>query len=158
VLLCGRRSRRPAVLPDSIAGAAVAMAGSQSVRLATGPEHPGITAGLSAAGVDAPFTVESDLLAMFCAGSGDLDGHALVAGTGSAASGCAAARSTPWPTGPAGCSATRAPGFWIGHHVVRAVVADLDGRGPSTGLTPLVLARLGIADSRRARDAPPSAA
>jgi len=44
-------------------------------------------------------------------------------------------------------------GFWIGHHVVRAVVADLDGRGPSTGLTPLVLAQLGIDDSHESRRA-----
>jgi N-acetylglucosamine kinase-like BadF-type ATPase len=35
-------------------------------------------------------------------------------------------------------------GFWIGRRVVRAVLADLDGRGPSTALTPLLLARLGI--------------
>ena len=139
------------VLPASIAGAAVAMAGSRSVRLAAGPEHPGITAGLSAAGVDAPFVVESDLLAMFCAGSSDLDGHALVAGTGSAAIRVrdgeveAVSDGTGWLLGDEGS------GFWIGHHVVRAVVADLDGRGPSTGLTPLVLARLGIDDGQQSR-------
>ena len=132
------------VPPATIAGAAVAMAGSRSVRLVDGPEHPGIAAGLSAAGVDAPFVVESDLLAMFCAGSSDLDGHTLVAGTGSAAirvrDGEVAAVSdgSGWLLGDEGS------GFWIGHHVVRAVVADLDGRGPSTELTPLVLAQLGI--------------
>ena len=139
------------VLPASIAGAAVAMAGSRSVRLAAGPEHPGITAALSAAGVDAPFVVESDLLAMFCAGSSDLDGHALVAGTGSAAIRVrdgeveAVSDGTGWLLGDEGS------GFWIGHHVVRAVVADLDGRGPSTALTPLVLAGLGIDDTHESR-------
>jgi glucosamine kinase len=139
------------VLPASIAGAAVAMAGSRSVRLAAGPEHPGITVALSAAGVDAPFVVESDLLAMFCAGSSDLDGHALVAGTGSAAIRVregeieAVSDGTGWLLGDEGS------GFWIGHHVVRAVVADLDGRGPPTGLTPLVLARLGIDNTHEPR-------
>jgi N-acetylglucosamine kinase-like BadF-type ATPase len=139
------------VLPDSIAGAVVAMAGSRSVRLADGPEHPGITAGLSAAGVDAPFVVESDLLAMFCAGSSELDGHALVAGTGSAGIRVrngeveAVSDGSGWLLGDEGS------GFWIGHHVVRAVVADLDGRGPSTGLTPLVLARLGIDETDESR-------
>ncbi len=132
------------VLPASIAGAAVAMAGSRSVRLATGPEHPGITAGLSAAGVDAPFVVESDLLAMFCAGSSDLDGHALVAGTGSAAIRVRAGEVDAVSDGSGWLLGDEGSGFWIGHHVVRAAVADLDGRGPSTGLTPLVLARLGI--------------
>jgi N-acetylglucosamine kinase-like BadF-type ATPase len=139
------------VLPASIAGVAVAMAGSRSVRLAAGPEHPGITAALSAAGVDAPFVVESDLLAMFCAGSSDLAGHALVAGTGSAAIRVregeveAVSDGTGWLLGDEGS------GFWIGHHVMRAVVADLDGRGPSTGLTPLVLAQLGIDDTHESR-------
>ena len=132
------------VLPASIAGAAVAMAGSRSVRLAAGPEHPGITAGLSAAGVDAPFVVESDLLAMFCAGSSDLDGHALVAGTGSAAIRVRGGEVEAVSDGSGWLIGDEGSGFWIGHHVVRAVVADLDGRGPSTGLTPLVLARLGI--------------
>src|SRR5207237_10754588 len=69
----------------TIDGAAVAMAGSRSVGLADGPERLGIATGLAAAGVTGPFVVESDLLAMFCAGSSHLDGHALVAGTGSAA-------------------------------------------------------------------------
>lgn len=137
------------VLPASIEGASVAMAGSRSVRSADGPEHPSIATALSAAGVDAPFVVESDLLAMFCAGTSDLDGHALVAGTGSAAIRVrdgeveATADGTGWLLGDEGS------GFWIGHHVVRAAVADLDDRGPSTGMTPLVLAGLGIADGSR---------
>jgi glucosamine kinase len=140
------------VRPASIAGASVAMAGSRSVRSAAGPEHPAITAALRAAGVAAPFVVESDLLAMFCSGTSDLNGYALVAGTGSAAIRVrdgdvdAVSDGTGWLLGDEGS------GFWIGHHVVRAVVADLDDRGPSTALTPLVLAGLGIdgtQDSRR---------
>jgi N-acetylglucosamine kinase-like BadF-type ATPase len=139
------------VLPASIVGAAIAMAGSRSVRLAAGPEHPGITAALSAAGVEAPFSVESDLLAMFCAGSSDLDGHGLVAGTGAAAVRVrdgeidATSDGTGWLLGDEGS------GFWIGHHVVRAVVADLDDRGPSTRLTPAVLAELGIDHTHESR-------
>ena len=35
-------------------------------------------------------------------------------------------------------------GFWIGHAVARAVVASLDGQGPDTALTDLVLEALGI--------------
>ena len=139
------------VLPATIAGAAVAMAGSRSVGLAAGPEHAGITAALSAAGVDAPFVVESDLLAMFCAGSSDLHGHALVAGTGSAAIRVRAGEVDAVSDGSGWLLGDEGSGFWIGHHVVRAVVADLDGRGPSTGLTPLVLAQLGIDDTHESR-------
>ena len=127
------------------------MAGSRSVRLAAGPEHPAITAALSAAGVDAPFVVESDLLAMFCAGSSDLDGHALVAGTGSAAIRVRGGEVEAVSDGSGWLLGDEGSGFWIGHHVVRAVVADLDGRGPTTGLTPLVLARLDIDDTHESR-------
>src|SRR4051812_9456011 len=137
--------------PASIAGAAVAMAGASSVPSAAGPEHPFITAGLSAAGVDAPFVIESDLLAMFCAGSSELDGHALVAGTGSAAIRVRDGRVEAVSDGTGWLLGDEGSGFWIGHHVVRAAVADLDGRGPSTGLTPIVLARLGIDAAHESR-------
>jgi len=36
-------------------------------------------------GVQAPVAVESDLLAMFCSGTADLDGYGVVAGTGATA-------------------------------------------------------------------------
>jgi N-acetylglucosamine kinase-like BadF-type ATPase len=139
------------VSPGSIAGAAVAMAGASAVRLATGPEHPVISAGLSAAGVDAPFVIESDILAMFCAGSSDLDGYALVAGTGAAAIRVREGEVETVSDGTGWLLGDEGSGFWIGHHAVRAVVADLDGRGPSTELTPLVLARLGIDATHESR-------
>jgi glucosamine kinase len=137
--------------PASIAIAVVAMAGARSVLSAADPGHGGIAAGLQAAGVAAPFIVESDLLAMFCTGSAALEGHALVAGTGAAAIRVrdggveAVSDGTGWLLGDDGS------GFWIGHRVVRAVVAALDGRGPSTGLTPLVLDRLGIVGTGESR-------
>ena len=46
-------------------------------------------------------------------------------------------------------------GFWIGQRVVRAALADLDGRGPSTALTPLLLARLGVPPPADAGDREP---
>ena len=46
-------------------------------------------------------------------------------------------------------------GFWIGQRVVRAALADLDGRGPATALTPLLLARLGVAAPSGAGDREP---
>jgi N-acetylglucosamine kinase-like BadF-type ATPase len=137
------------VEPGEIRGAAIAMAGSKSARSDDGPEHAPITAGLAAAGVHAPFLVESDILAMYCAGTSDPDGYGLVAGTGAAAIRVrggeveATSDGTGWLLGDEGS------GFWIGHRVAQAVVADLDGRGPSTTLTPLVLAQLGIDSDER---------
>ena len=46
-------------------------------------------------------------------------------------------------------------GFWIGQRVVRAALADLDGRGPATALTPLMLARLGVPAPSDAGDREP---
>jgi N-acetylglucosamine kinase-like BadF-type ATPase len=40
-------------------------------------------------------------------------------------------------------------GFWIGRQTVVAALADLDGRGPATGLTELVLTQLELPHSRR---------
>jgi glucosamine kinase len=139
------------VAPTSVSSVVVAMAGARSRPSPAGPEQDEIAAGLSAAGVDAPFVVESDLLAMFCAGSSALGGYALVAGTGAAAIRVgdgeveAVCDGAGWLLGDDGS------GFWIGHRVARAVVAALDGRAPATALTPLVLDRLGIdgADERR---------
>lgn len=132
------------VEPRTIAGVVVAMAGARSVRSATGPEHAGIAGGLTAAGVEAPFEVESDLLAMFHAGSPAPDGYALVAGTGSAAIRVHDGRVEAVSDGMGWLLGDEGSGFWIGHQVVRVVVAALDGRGQPTRLTPHVLARLGI--------------
>jgi N-acetylglucosamine kinase-like BadF-type ATPase len=46
-------------------------------------------------------------------------------------------------------------GFWIGQRVVRAALADLDGRGPATALTRLMLARLGVPAPSEAGDREP---
>lgn len=137
------------VPPSSVANVVVAMAGAGSAQSAADPKHAGIAAGISAAGLEAPWVLESDLLAMFQAGSCALEGHALIAGTGAAAIRVRDGRvevvadAAGWLLGDEGS------GFWIGHQVVRAVIADLDGRGPSTVLTPLLLSRLGIGETGR---------
>lgn len=99
--------------------------------------------------VHGPLELESDLLAMFCSGTPSADGYALAAGTGAVAARVRGHRldrvagGTGWLLGDDGS------GFWIGHRIVRAVVAALDGLGPETALTPLLLEQLGL-DSGRA--------
>jgi glucosamine kinase len=109
---------------------AMAGAGSTSV-----PDD--IRRRLTGIGLDAPQIFESDLLATYVSGTHRPDGYAVIAGTGAGAirveggRQVAVADALGWLLGDEGS------GFWIGHRVVRAALADLDGRGPSTALTPL---------------------
>jgi glucosamine kinase len=88
--------------------------------------------------------VAPDLLGMFHSGSYASAGYSLIAGTGAVAARIAEGKverlagGTGWLLGDAGS------GFWIGHLAARAVVADLDGQGPETALTPLLLGELGL--------------
>jgi N-acetylglucosamine kinase-like BadF-type ATPase len=123
----------------------LAMAGSSS-----DADTAWIAPELAAAGAGGPIRVESDLLATFCAGAWEADGYAMVAGTGAAAIRVRGGRQERvgdglgWLLGDAGS------GFWIGRRVVRAVSADLDGRGPATALTALLLEALGITSATTA--------
>jgi glucosamine kinase len=117
----------------------LAMAGAGSTSVAAE-----ISRRLAHIGLDVPQVFESDLLATYLSGTDRPDGYAVIAGTGAGAirvqdgRQVAVADALGWLLGDEGS------GFWIGHRVVRAVLADLDGRGPSTALTPLMLARLGV--------------
>ena len=96
--------------------------------------------------VDAPVMFAADLLATFCSGTWRSEGYALVAGTGATAirvEGGAVARVADglgWLLGDDGS------GFWVGHRVARAAIAELDRRGPHTALTALLLEELGLVD------------
>jgi N-acetylglucosamine kinase-like BadF-type ATPase len=128
----------------------LAMAGSGSTP-ATAELHDR----LAAIGVDAPLVHESDLLATYCSGTHRLDGYAVVAGTGAGAIRVERGRQVAVADGLGWLLGDEGSGFWIGHRVVRAALADLDGRGPATGLTPMVLARLGVPASSDGGDREP---
>jgi glucosamine kinase len=89
-----------------------------------------------------PIRMTGDVVVAFASGTPAADGTVLVAGTGAAAA--AIEDRAPvseidgygWLLGDAGS------GFWIGRQAVRAVLADLDGRGPATSLRPLVTGSL----------------
>lgn len=129
------------VEPEEVGHALAAMAGS-AVGLT------GVERGLRQLGVSAPLHLGSDLEAMFFAGTPQLSGAALVSGTGAAAivvrDGVTAARSDGrgWLLGDDGS------GYWIARRVVRAVAADLDGRGPKTSLTDALLPAAGVEGDR----------
>lgn len=124
---------------SAISTTAVAMAGGSSVT-----DDPTVASSIRDAlvstGVTAAVSIEKDLLALYFSGTPEPDGYALVAGTGAAAVRVrggeveAVCDGLGWLLGDDGS------GFWIGREVARAVAADLDGRGPTTAMTPLLLA------------------
>jgi len=124
-------SERPAT-------ALLAMAGEKTAAF-----RQQVSGRLAALGVG-EVVLEHDLLGMFHSGTAALDGYALIAGTGTVAARIRGGRldrvvgGRGWLLGDAG------GGFWIGHAVARAVVASLDGQGPDTALTDLMLEALGI--------------
>lgn len=95
--------------------------------------------------------MKGDLAALFCSGTHETAGYSLVAGTGATAVrivDSVEARTSDglgWLLGDVGS------GFWIGHHVARAVAVALDGRTPTT-MVGSALEVLGI----EANDAPRS--
>jgi len=136
-----------AALEQALAPSGVDPASIELVLVAHAGGHAryveGIERHLAALGVHAPVRTAGDLLALYTSGTHETDGAAMLAGTGAiggAIRGGELVRTvdgTGWLLGDSGS------GFWIGHHVARAVVDDLDG-GPPTRLTPALLARLGL--------------
>ena len=124
---------------DRPALALIAMAGEKTAAF-----RDQVSARLGALGVR-KVVLGHDLLGIFRSGTAALNGYALIAGTGTVAARIRGgqldrvAGGRGWLLGDAG------GGFWIGHAVARAVVAALDGQGPSTALTGLVLEAMGIA-------------
>src|SRR5262249_7030290 len=142
--------RRAEVPSTRIRLVVLAMAGAGTTSVAAE-----IRRRLAGSGLDAPVVFESDLLATYFSGTHRPDGYAVIAGTGAGAvrvedgRQVAGADALGWLLGDEGS------GFWIGQRVVRAALADLDGRGPSTALTPLMLARLGVPAPSDAGDREP---
>lgn len=132
-----RSAGRPA---SSVRGAVVAMAG---LGLDV-PLQPTVAESLGALGICADVRVESDAVAAFESGTHETSGYVVISGTGAAAlrvdggAVAAVADGLGWLIGDAGS------GFWIGRNVALAAANELDGRGPATALTPLVLAHFDI--------------
>jgi N-acetylglucosamine kinase-like BadF-type ATPase len=83
--------------------------------------------------------IVNDALIALVAGAGASPGVVVISGTGSIAYGVShhgvAARAGGW--GPT--LGDEGSGYWIGRRALAAVMRDVDGRGPQTELTPLVL-------------------
>jgi N-acetylglucosamine kinase-like BadF-type ATPase len=132
--------------PFDILVAQIALAGPQAhvaiARLETAFRGMGMSGSIAFAG---------DLLAMFASVTLATQGYCIVCGTGA---GVIRIRDgeidrvvdlAGWLLGDLGS------GYWIGHEAAKAVVAELEGRGEPTALTPVVLKSLDIADDGERR-------
>lgn len=139
--------------PQDVHAVTIAMAGISS---GTSFEQSLQTA-FASFGVHAIVRFDSDAMAGFCSGTAAENGSVLISGTGAAAvrmhagQAVATADGLGWLLGDVGS------GFWIGHRVARAALANLDRRGPETTLSALLVAGMpaSAAAASRADDGRP---
>ncbi len=91
--------------------------------------------------------VYPDAVGALAAGTGQLLGVALIAGTGTIALGYDHRGRSARAAGYGALLADYGGGFWIGMEALHAIVRAADGRGPKTALTERALAYLGIAET-----------
>lgn len=102
-------------------------------------------------GLTGPLVFAGDVLAMFASVSLARDGYCVIAGTGAGATRIRAGEIEQvvdlagWLLGDLGS------GYWLGHEAAKAAVAGMEGRGPTTALTPLLLRALQVADDAEKR-------
>lgn len=128
--------------PFDVIVAQIALAGPQAHVALAKLETAFRTMGLSG-----PIVFAGDLLAMFTSVTLATEGYCLVAGTGA---GAIRIRNgeidrvvdlAGWQLGDLGS------GYWLGHEAAKAAVAEMEGRGPATALTPALLEAMKIADA-----------
>lgn len=90
--------------------------------------------------------IVGDALGAYFSGSSSPDGIVLVAGTGAVAARVRGSSLVEVVDGLGWLIGDKGGGFWIGREVVSRVAETLDGRGPATSLTELVLARIAGGD------------
>jgi N-acetylglucosamine kinase-like BadF-type ATPase len=125
--------------PRDIAVALIALAGPQK-HLALDR----LEVAFRAAGLSGPIIFAGDVQAMFSSVTATTDGYCVICGTGAGAvriRGGEVERVVDlagWLAGDLGS------GFWLGQQAARAAVADLEGRGDKTALTPALIEALKI--------------
>lgn len=133
----------PAERRDDVVGGVLGIAGAGPARFAE-VSHTARRAWRDAGlGLVAEPAVGTDLDIAFAAGSDHPDGLLLLAGTGAVACWFTDWRVVDRCDGMGWILGDEGSAVWIGTAALRAVAAHLDGRGPATALTALVLAEVG---------------
>lgn len=143
--IAGALDEAGATLAD-VSWIVVAMAGHD----ARGGASDWILDPLTQDGFAGTLTFESDLLAMYASGAVAPVGYGLVCGTGASAVRVEGGRIVATADGLGWLLGDRGSGFWIGRAAAAAAVDELDGLGPATALTPLVLHATGATGARDA--------
>jgi glucosamine kinase len=124
--------------PAGVRTGALGLAGVH--RLVTDPEaRSAFDAAWREAGLRCPYTLYSDALVAYAAGTAEPDGTVLIAGTGAIAAAVRGheldwvADGHGWLLGDVGS------GFWLGREAVRTALSDLDRHRALSGLSTLVL-------------------
>ncbi len=141
-----------ATLAD-VAGIVIAMAGHD----ARGGASDWILDPLAQDGFAGTLTFESDLLAMYSSGAVAPVGYGVVCGTGASAVRVEGGRIVATADGLGWLLGDRGSGFWIGRGAAAAAVDELEGIGPSTVLTSLVLRAAGAVGEGRSAEGRPAA-
>ncbi|KJL29455.1 N-acetylglucosamine kinase [Microbacterium azadirachtae] len=141
-----------ATLAD-VAGIVIAMAGHD----ARGGASDWILDPLAQDGFAGTLTFESDLLAMYSSGAVAPVGYGVVCGTGASAVRVEGGRIVATADGLGWLLGDRGSGFWIGRGAAAAAVDELEGIGPSTVLTSLVLRATGAVGEGRSAEGRPAA-
>ncbi|MEY9931187.1 glucosamine kinase [Catenulispora sp. GP43] len=93
-------------------------------------------------GIDCPVEYEPDALIAFAAGTAAAEGSLLLSGTGAVAIAVKDRAMAARADGHGWLLGDRGSGFWLGRQAVLAAMAELDGEGPATVLTGLVIESL----------------
>lgn len=101
---------------------------------------PMVTEALAGAGLTGTVHVVGDVMSAYFSATAQPTGYLVLSGTGAISARIVDGELAGLVDGIGWLLGDDGSGFWIGHRVVRAVAADLEGRGPATALTPLVLA------------------
>lgn len=126
----------------TLEGASLAMAGGSAAR----PLEQ-IQTALEKHGLQNTAVIEHDLLAMYMSGTHHPDGFALVSGTGSVCARIEQFETSRVADGLGWLMGDHGSGYWIGHEVVLAVAAALDGRAEQTLLSASLLEQLSVPPS-----------
>ena len=119
--------------------------------LPSGEDLPGgeaFTGVWDGVGITCPVDYEPDALIAFVAGTDAPEGSLVLSGTGAVAIAVKDRAMAERSDGHGWLLGDRGSGFWLGRQMVLAAMAALDGDGPQTRLTGLVIESLRLRDTR----------